>query len=113
MWFIGVVFLPFIINGSVEGVGLFNILLIFWLAGSAGLAAVLALTARAIDKDIKIFSPLAIYFSLVFGLIAHVLWSLTVGKTTPGLRTTIHFVAPFFVSLHLIYLNRAYLFGKN
>ena len=108
---LGVVFSPVIIVGLFTGEPttlLYGLLVLFGLLGFWGAISLLVLTLHPEQENTKP-KRLKIYISL--GVISSAIASYGVGGTNEYLLPFI--IAPLFVTLHLVYVQRHYLAGNT
>jgi len=108
---VGVIFSPIIIVGLLAGepnILLYGLLVLFGLFGFWGAISLLVLTLHPEQENTK---PKRLKIYIALGVISSAVASYAVGGTNEYLLPFI--IAPLFVTLHLVYVQRHYLSGST
>ncbi|WP_036127941.1 hypothetical protein [Marinobacter nitratireducens] len=97
-----------LVNGHMAGVYLLAMLLGGWL----GMAALISLVIKILEPDSRTLSPRKILLFMSFGILAVSGFLVMAGEGGGSWQLGIASL-PLAASVHLIYLGRNYVFGKN
>ncbi|WP_447528444.1 hypothetical protein [Vreelandella sp. TE19] len=108
----GFVVIPVAFQSLVDGHATGAYILAMLIGGCFGMAALISLVVKILEPDLRTLLPRKILLFMSFGMLALIGFLIMAGKGGVSWQLGIASL-PLVASIHLIYVGRGYVFGKN